>query len=87
MLTPPPLALLVLGSIALAPFASAQTPQTFTPKAIVQFAPGGDRERAVLSRMPGLAELIKGQFGLGAADLNGVAGKRDHHDLVLAVAV
>ena len=63
--------LIVGGSIGLVPLASAQAPQTFTPKAIVQFAPGGDRERAVLSRMPGLAELIKGQFGLGGADLNG----------------
>ncbi len=72
MLTSPRLAgMLVVGSIALAPLASAQAQQTFTPKAIVQFAPGGDRERAVLARMPGLAELIKGQFGLGAADLNG----------------
>ena len=62
---------LVVGSIGLVPLALAQAPQTFTPKAIVQFAPGGDRERAVLSRMPGLADLIKGQFGLGAADLNG----------------
>jgi hypothetical protein len=64
-------AVLIVESIGLVPLASAQTPQTFTPKAIVQFAPGGDRERAVLSRMPGLTELIKGQFGLGAADLNG----------------
>ncbi len=63
--------ILVVGSISLAQLALAQAPQTFTPKAIVQFAPGGDRERAVLSRMPGLAELIKGQFGLGSADLNG----------------
>lgn len=63
--------LLIVGSIGLAPLASAQAQQAFTPKAIVQFAPGGDRERAVLSRMPGLAELIKGQFGLGSADLNG----------------
>jgi hypothetical protein len=63
--------LLVGGSIGLGPLGLAQTPQTFTPKAVVQFAPGGDRERAVLARMPGLAELIKGQFGLGAADLNG----------------
>jgi len=62
---------LFLALIGFAPLALAQTPQTFTPKAIVQFAPGGDRERAVLSRMPGLAELIKGQFGLGSADLNG----------------
>jgi len=74
---PPPLniksslGLLPVALIAFVPPASAQAPQTFTPKAIVQFAPGGDRERAVLSRMPGLAELIKGQFGLGGADLNG----------------
>lgn len=49
----------------------AQTPQTFTLKTIVQFAPGGERERAAFSRVPGLAELVKGQFGVGAADLNG----------------
>ncbi|MEO8465348.1 MAG: hypothetical protein ABI640_08395 [Gammaproteobacteria bacterium] len=61
----------LVALIGLAPLVSAQAPQTFTPKAIVQFSPGGDRERAVLSRMPGLAELIKGQFGLGSADLNG----------------
>ena len=54
---------------ALAPLAQAQ--QAFTPKQIVQFAPGGDKERAGLSRLPGLADLVKGQFGIGAADLNG----------------
>lgn len=54
---------------ALAPLAQAQ--QTFTPKQIVQFAPGGDKERAGLSRLPGLADVVKGQFGIGAADLNG----------------
>lgn len=53
------------------PLALAQAPQTFTPKQIVQFAQGGDKERAGLSRMPGMAELVKGQFGVGAADLNG----------------
>jgi len=55
---------------ALAQVAGAQAPQTFTPKAIVQFAQGGDRERAAFARVPALAELVKGQFGLGAADLN-----------------
>jgi hypothetical protein len=55
---------------ALAQVAGVQAEQTFTPKAIVQFAQGGDRERAVFSRVPALAELVKGQFGLGAADLN-----------------
>ncbi|HVY65342.1 MAG TPA: hypothetical protein VHH11_11035 [Gammaproteobacteria bacterium] len=51
--------------------ATAAHAQTFTPKAIVQFQQGGDKERATLSRMPGLADLIRGPFGLGAADLNG----------------
>jgi len=62
--------LVVAFSLALAMSAGAQTPQSFTPKAIVQFAQGGDRERAMFSRVPALAELVKGQFGLGAADLN-----------------
>ena len=57
-------------SLALAQFVGAQAQQTFTPKSIVQFAQGGDRERAAFSRIPALAELVKGQFGLGAADLN-----------------
>jgi hypothetical protein len=56
---------------ATALLASVANAQTFTPKAIVQFQQGGDKERATLSRMPALAELIKGPFGLGAADLNG----------------
>jgi len=54
----------------LAGSAGAQAPQTFTPKTIVQFAQGGDRERAAFSRMPGLAELVKGPFGVGSQDLN-----------------
>ncbi|HVS25546.1 MAG TPA: hypothetical protein VMU03_17605 [Gammaproteobacteria bacterium] len=57
-------------SLGLAGGVAAQAPQTYTPKAIVQFAQGGDRERALFSRVPALAELVKGQFGLGAADLN-----------------
>jgi hypothetical protein len=53
-------------------FALAQTPpQTFTLKQIVQLAPGGDKERAAFSKLPGLADLVKGQFAIGAADLNG----------------
>ena len=56
---------------ALAPLALAQTPQTFTVKQIVPLAPGGDKERAAFSRLPGLADLVKGQFAIGAADLNG----------------
>ncbi len=55
----------------LTPLALAQTPQSFTPKQIVQFKPGGDKERAGLSRLPGLADVVKGEFGVGAADLNG----------------
>jgi hypothetical protein len=58
-------------SLALAHSAGAQTPQTYTPKGVVQFAEGGDRERAAFSRIPALTELVKGKFGLGAADLNG----------------
>jgi hypothetical protein len=61
----------VAAFAAFAPLALAQAPQTFTPKQIVQFAPGGDKERAGLSRLPGLADIVKGQFGIGAADLNG----------------
>jgi hypothetical protein len=56
---------------AFAPIALAQAPQTFTPKQIVKLTPGGDKERAAFSHLPGLAELVKGQFAIGAADLNG----------------
>jgi hypothetical protein len=56
---------------AFAPLALAQAPQTFTLKQIVQLAPGGDKERAAFSKLPGLADLVKGQFAIGAADLNG----------------
>ena len=48
-------------------FAYAQ--QTFTPKAIVQWGQGGDRERAMLTQM-GVGDLAQGQFGLSVADLN-----------------
>jgi hypothetical protein len=57
--------------LGLAQVVGAQTPQTFTLKTIVKFAPGGDRERAAFGRLPGLADLVKGEFGIGAADLNG----------------
>jgi hypothetical protein len=60
----------VAGLFAFGPCVHAQTPQTFTVKQVVQFAQGGERERAAFSRVPGLAELVKGQFGVGAADLN-----------------
>jgi hypothetical protein len=43
--------------------------QIFTSKTIVQWAQGGDRERAMLTQM-GVAELAQGQFGLSVADLN-----------------
>jgi hypothetical protein len=56
---------------AFAPLALAQVPQTFTLKQIVPLAPGGDKERAAFSRLPGLADIVKGQFAIGAADLNG----------------
>lgn len=58
-------ALLVLDT------AFAQAPQSYTPKAIVKFAKGGDRERTVLARVPELAPLVKGQFGIGSADFDG----------------
>ena len=61
----------VAGFLALAQACHAQTPQSFTVKQIVPFAQGGDRERAAFGRVPGLAELVKGQFGVGGADLNG----------------
>ncbi len=61
---------LLLTIASLAP-ALAQPPQTFTPKQIVQFAPGGDKERSALSHLPGLADIVKGQFGIGAGDLSG----------------
>ena len=57
--------------LGLAQSVCAQVPQVFTLKTIVQFAQGGDRERAAFSRMPGLAQLVKGPFGVGAQDLNG----------------
>ena len=56
---------------ALAPLALAQAPQTFTLKQIVSLAPGGDKERAAFSHLPGLADVVKGQFAIGAADVNG----------------
>ncbi|HET7130715.1 MAG TPA: hypothetical protein VFJ95_00650, partial [Gammaproteobacteria bacterium] len=60
----------IAGLAALASSVHAQTPQTFTVKQVLQFAQGGDRERAAFGRVPGLADLVKGQFGVGAADLN-----------------
>ena len=54
-----------------APVALGQKPQTFTLKQIVPLAPGGDKERAAFSHLPGLGDLVKGQFAIGAADLNG----------------
>jgi hypothetical protein len=57
--------------LGLAQAVGAQAPQTFTLKTIVKFAPGGERERAAFARVPGLADLVKGQFGVGSADLNG----------------
>ena len=62
----PSLALVVA---ALGPCALAQAQQTFTPKAIVQWGQGGDRERAMLTQM-GYAQLAPRQFGLSVADLN-----------------
>ena len=56
---------------AFTPLAVAQAPQTFTLKQIVQLAAGGDKERAAFSHLPGLADIVKGQFAIGAADLNG----------------
>jgi len=56
---------------AFAPLALAQAAQTFTVKQIVPLTPGGDKERAAFSRLPGLAEIVQGQFAIGAADLNG----------------
>ncbi len=72
-MTPSPLstALAIVSLAAVAPIALAQAPQTFTLKQIVQLAPGGDKERAAFSHLPGLADLVKGQFAIGAADLNG----------------
>src|SRR5262245_8432786 len=57
--------------LAAACAARAQTPQTFTPKQIVKFAQGGDKQRAAFSKMPGAADIVKGQFGYGAADFDG----------------
>ena len=56
---------------AFTPLAVAQAPQTFTLKQIVQLAAGGDKERAAFSQLPGLADVVKGKFAIGAADLNG----------------
>ncbi len=70
-LSPLSTALATASLAALAPIALAQAPQTFTLKQIVKLAPGGDKERAAFSRLPGLADLVKGQFAIGAADLNG----------------
>jgi hypothetical protein len=54
---------------ALGPSVCAQAQQTFTPKGIVQWGQGGDRERAMLTQM-GYGQLAQGQFGLSVADLN-----------------
>lgn len=54
---------------AIAPFATIHAQQTFTPKTIVQWGQGGERERAMLTQM-GLGQLAQGQFGLATADLN-----------------
>jgi hypothetical protein len=62
-------AALVLSLAPLAQSALAQTPQTFTPKTIVQWGQGGDRERGMLTQM-GFGQLAQGQFGLSVADLN-----------------
>jgi hypothetical protein len=56
---------------AVAPIALGQKPQTFTLKQIVPLTQGGDKERAAFSHLPGLADLVKGQFAIGAVDLNG----------------
>lgn len=63
--------LAALAPIAVPPLAHAQAPQSFTLKQIVPLAPGGDKERAAFSHLPGLADLVKGKFAIGAADLNG----------------
>jgi hypothetical protein len=72
-MTPSPLwtSLRIATLAALAPVALAQAPQTFTLKQVVQLAPGGDKERAAFSKLPGLADLVKGKFAIGKADLNG----------------
>jgi hypothetical protein len=70
-LSPLSTALKIASLAALASIALAQAPQTFTLKQIVQLAPGGDKERAAFSHLPGLADVVKGQFAIGAADLNG----------------
>ncbi len=65
--------LLARGALAvlatLIPLAPAHAQQTFTPKAIVQWGQGGERERGMLTQM-GFAQLAQGQFGLSVADLN-----------------
>ena len=61
----------VVSLAAVAPIGLAQTPQTFTVKQIVLLTQGGDKERAAFSQLPGLADLVKGKFALGAVDLNG----------------
>ncbi len=53
-----------------APLANTLAQQTFTPKGIVQWGQGGDRERGMLTQM-GFPQLAQGQFGLSVADLNG----------------
>jgi hypothetical protein len=44
--------------------------QAFTPKGVVQWGQGGDRERGMLTQM-GYGQLTQGEFGLSVADLNG----------------
>jgi hypothetical protein len=57
--------------VVVAQTACARDAQTFTPETIVQFARGGDKERAALSQIPALAPLVKGNFGV----LRGVGEK------------
>lgn len=70
-LSPLSTALGIAPLAVLAPMALAQAPQTFTVKQIVSLAPGGDKERAAFSHLPGIGDLAKGRFAIGAADLNG----------------
>src|SRR5690348_15651050 len=57
------------AALAVLASAAALAQQTFTPKTIVQWGQGGDRERNMLTQM-GVGDLAQGQFGLAVADLN-----------------
>ena len=61
---------LFLFLTALSYDAGAQTPPRFTVERLIQFAPGTDPVRKLLSADPSLRELVTGKFSIAREDLN-----------------